>query len=211
MIRPLALVLIAASVAGAALAQERLVDAAKVFPMLDKFYSVPAADRSKLVTAYSVMTKDGHPATGLHLALVTGGKRTPMPIAADGRVERLPTPAELAAHAEVATDGPKGSFNIRLNLLTSIKPAQEISAADCALAVTQVNAAIQKAAGMMAMLAPKVKATTFPGAGSGMAVMADGKTVPLPLIKGAPAYDPEAIKNAKTIRLAKSPSAVSLE
>jgi hypothetical protein len=64
---------------------------------------------------------------------------------------------------------------------------------------------------MMAMLAPKVKAATFIGAGSGVAVMADGKTVPLPLIKGAPAYDPEAVKGARTIRLAKMPSVVSLE
>jgi len=210
MIHPLALALIAASIAGGAMAEERLIDAAKVFPMLDRLYATPAADRSKLLTVYS-FTKDGHPATGLHLTLVSGGKRTPIPIAADGHAELLPSPADLAAHAQIATDAPKGAFNVRMNVFTNIKPAQELSAADCALAVTQVNTAIQKAAGMMAMLAPKVKATTFPGAGSGMAVLADGKTVPLPLIKGAPAYDPDAIKGAKTIRLAKTPALVSLE
>lgn len=207
--RMLALALIAAAFAGTAMAEERLIDAAKVFPMLDKLYAIPAADRSKIVAVYSIKAKDGHPAGPL--TLVVGGKRAPLPIAADGRVERLPSPAEMAAHAQVATEAPKGAFSVGISLVTSIKPAQEISAAECALAVTQVNGAIQKAAGMMAMLAPKVKATTFPGAGSGVAVMADGKSVPLPLIKGAPAYDPDAIKGAKTIRLAKAPSVVSLE
>jgi hypothetical protein len=206
--------LLATCAATSALAQgptpERLVDADQVFPMIDKFYATPPADRSTIALAY-VFTHEGKPATGVHLALVVNGKRTPLAIEADGRVERLPTPAEMAAHAQVAVDAPKGYFNVRLNIRPSIRPAQEIDAAQCALAITQLNAAIKRAAGLLALAAPQVKVTTFPGAGSGVAVMGDGKTTPLPLLKGAPVYDPAAIKGAKTIRLAKVPIAVGLE
>jgi hypothetical protein len=158
------------------------------------------------------LMKDGRPATDLHPVLIVGGKRTPIPIAADGRVERLPTAAELAAHAQIGLDAQPGmKFTNHLSLDTSIRPAQEIAAAECVQAMDQANAAIRRAAGVMAMLAPKVKAVTFVGAGSGVAVLADGKTAPLPLIKGAPAYDPAAIKNARTIKLTKAPTLVSLE
>jgi hypothetical protein len=207
----LALALIAAGLAGAASAEEKTVDAAKVFAMLDKFYAAPPAERSLLALRYT-LTHDGRPATDLHPVLIVGGKRTAIPIAADGRVERLPTAAELAAHAQVGLDAQAGmKFTNHLSLDTAIRPAQEISAAECVQAIDQANAAIRRAAGVMAMLAPKVKAVTFIGAGSGVAVLADGKTAPLPLIKGAPAYDPEALKNVKTLRLAKAPTLVSLE
>ncbi|MFV4677348.1 hypothetical protein ACNJU9_21230, partial [Mycobacterium tuberculosis] len=113
----------------------------------------------------------------VHLALVVSGKRIPLPIAADGRVDRLPTLAELGQHAQIAIDAPPGlKFNSHLSLESAIKPALEINPADCATSIAQANAAIQHAAGVMAMLAPKVKAVSFPGAGSGVAVMPDGKT-----------------------------------
>jgi hypothetical protein len=205
----LALGLLAAPLA--AWAGEALVPAAKLFPMLDKYYATPPAERSKLALNYIVL-RDGKPATGLTLALVAGGKRTPMPLSPSGKLERLPTAAELAG-AQVAIDAPPGNFklNVQLNLDTTIPPAPEISAAECAQAIDQVNAAIRRQAGLLALVAPRIKATSFPGAGSGVAVLADGKTVPLPLIKGAPAYDPAAIRNARTIRLAHTPSVVSLE
>jgi len=206
-----ALALVATLDAGAATAQERLVDADKIFALLDKFYAMPPADRSLLAVRYNIM-RDGKPAPDLHAFLVVGGKRTPIPVAADGKVERLPTSAELAAHAQVAIDAPPTvKFSNRLSLDTAIPPAPEVNAATCAQAIAQANDAVRRAAGVMAMLAPKVKAATFVGAGSGVAVLADGKTLPLPLIGGAPAYDPDAIKGARTIRLARTPSLISLE
>ncbi len=206
---PFAVVL--ALAAGGAAAQERLVDAVRIFAMLDRFYAMPPADRSLLAVRYNVM-RDGKPAPDLHAVLVVGQKRTPIPIAADGRIDRLPTPTELAAHAQVAIDAPPSAkFSSRLSLDTAIAPAPEVSAASCAQAIAQANAVIRKAAGVMAMLAPKVKAATFVGAGSGVAVLADGRTVSLPLVGGAPAYDPEVIKDARSIRLGRAPSVISLE
>ena len=205
------LVLLALAISAPAMAEERLVDAGKVFPMLDKFYSAAPADRSLLAMRYSY-TQDGKPATALHLTLVAGGQRIPLPIAADGRVERIPTSAELAEHAQVAIDAPKGAkFAVRMSVDTAIRPTTEIGAADCAKAIDQYNAQVRRQAGVMALVVPKAKACTFPGAGSGMAVMADGKTQALSLIKGSPAFEPEAFKGARTVRLAHAPQVVSLE
>ncbi len=208
---PVAALLLVLVAAFAARAQERLADAAKLFPMLDKFYATPVADRSALALHY-VFVHDGKPATDVHFALVVNGKRTPMALSSTGQVERVPSAADLAAHAQVAIDAPPGvKFNVRLDMATSISPAREIGAAECQAAIDQANAAIRRAAGVMALMAPRVKAATFVGAGSGVAVTADGKTLPLPLIKGAPAYDPAAVPGARTLRLARTPSLVSLE
>jgi len=127
-------------------------------------------------------------------------------------VERLPTPAELAAKAQILVETPKGvKIGEQLSMDTTIKPSTEIDPAQCAGAIAQTSAAIARFAGVLAFAAPKIKACTFPGAPSGVAVLPDGKTQPLPLIKGAPAYDPTAIKGVKLIRLAKAPIVVSLE
>lgn len=208
----LALALVAAT-AAPALAEtvEKTVEAGKAFPYLDKYYSLAPGERSLFVLRYN-FRQDGKAPTDLKLSLGEGAKRAPIPLGADGKVERLPTAAELAAKTPLTITAPKGSkIGEQLNMDTSIKPAQEIEAAQCVAAIGQVNAAISRFAGLLTFAAPKIKACTFVGAGSGTAVMADGKTQPLPLIKGAPAYDPAAIKGAKTIRLAKTPTLVSME
>lgn len=197
--------------AAAAQTTERLVDAGKVFPMLEKFLAIPPADRSKLALGY-IVVQDGKPPSDLHLTLVADGRRTPLPIADGGRVGRLPTAADFAAHAQVAIDAPKGAkFGSRLDLSTNIKPAQDISASDCALAVVQANAAIQRVAGVMAMLAPHLSKVIFLGAAGGVAIAADGKSQPLPLVKGQPAYDPATVKDARVLRFSKAPASLDLE
>jgi hypothetical protein len=199
-----------ASVASAQ-AVERMVDATKVFPMLDKFLAIAPADRSQLALGYLV-TKDGKPASDVRLTLVSGGRRTPLPVAADGRVERLPSGADFAAHAQVDVEAPPGAkLGARLDLGTAIKPAPEISAADCALAITQANAAMHRAAGVLAMLAPRISKTVFIGAVGGMAVGPDGKAQLLPLVKGQPVYDADAVKDAKVLRFTKAPTSIDLE
>jgi hypothetical protein len=214
MIRLLLLIAAFLFAAAPALAEapgDRTLDALKVFPFLDKFYAVPAEQRTLIALRYT-LTHDGKPATDIKLTLMVDGRRIPLPIAPNGRVERLPSPAEIAAHAQLLVEAAPGiKFHNRLALDTAIRPAQEIVAADCGLAIKQANDAIGRAAGVMAMLAPKVRATTFEGSGSGVAVLADGRTTPLPLIDGQPAYDPSKIKDAKAIRLAKAPTLVSLE
>jgi hypothetical protein len=210
-----AIALFAVAVSAPAFAQapieERRVDAAKVFAMLDKFYAAPPAERSMLAMRYTI-TEDGKPPTHVRLTLVEGARRTPLPIRTDGKVERIPTAAELAGHAEVLVEAPKGSrLATRPDVDTTIRPGLEISAADCARAIDQFNAQVRRVAGVMAMVAPKAKACTFPGSGSGVAVMVDGKTQPLPLMRGAPALEPDALKGARSVRLANPPTMVSLE
>ncbi len=208
--RGLILAVVLALAAGGAWAQERLVDAGKIFALLDKFYAMPPADRSLLAVHYNIL-HDGKPASDLRAFLVVGDKRTPIPVGEDGRVKSLPTPGDLAAHAQVAIEAPPGSkFSSRLSLDTAIPPAVEVNASTCAQAINQANDAVRRAVGVLAMLA-RFKAVTFVAAGSAVAVLADGKTVPLPLVGGAPAYDPDGIKGAKTIRLARTPSLIGLE
>jgi hypothetical protein len=190
---------------------ERLVDAAKVFPMLDKFLAIPPAERSRLILSYRV-TQDGRPPADVHLNLIVEGRRTPLPIAATGQVERLPSAADFSAHAQVAVDAPKGAkLGTMLDLSAAIPSGQEITAADCALALIQGNAAIHRVAGVMAIMAPHLSAAAFLGAGSGVAVGADGQSRPLPLVKGQPVYDPAVLKDVKMLRLAKAPTRIDLQ
>lgn len=190
---------------------EKTLDAAKGFALLDKFYASPPAERSLLAMRYTVM-ENGAPAAHVKFALIVGGKRIPLPIGADGKVERLPTVAELNAHAQLAIEAPKGTrLAMSPTVETAIRPTSEISPADCAKAIEQFNAQVKRQAGILALAAPKAKVCTFPGAGSGVAVLADGKTQPLTVVKGMPAFEPEAAKGARVVRLTKVPTAVSLE
>jgi hypothetical protein len=70
---------------------------------------------------------------------------------------------------------------------------------------------MKKIAGVMALALPTPKAVLFIGASSGEAELADGRRVTLPLVKGAPAYDPAAIPNARRIHLAKVPSKLDID
>ena len=64
---------------------------------------------------------------------------------------------------------------------------------------------------LQGLLLSRVRTVTFPGAGSGVAVLSDGRMVALPRIMGAPAFDPAAIPSARLIRLARMPTVVDLE
>jgi hypothetical protein len=189
------------------------VEVLRVFPMLDRFLAIAPADRSKLALGYEVR-RDGKPAGDVRLTLVEGDKRTVLPVAPDGKVLRLPAAADLAAHAQVLVSAPKGSkLSIQLDFGASIVPAQEISVADCDLAVRQGAAAIAKAAGMLGgFLAPHVTRVSFPAAEGGVALDADGHVLqPLPLIGGVEVYQPGHIKGAKTLRFIKAASSVKLD
>jgi beta-lactamase regulating signal transducer with metallopeptidase domain len=192
--------------------RQRVVPAEKLFPYLQLYYSFPAPDRSKVVLDY-ILTLDGKPATGLGFLLNAGDRSEPLRLDADGKVERLPSAADLAAHAVVMVRAPAGQHNLIVtpSLHTSIPPAREISAADCAQAIAQVTAGSRKIKGLLGFLVSRTRAVTFPGAGVGIAILADGRTVPLPLLHGAPAYDPAVIRSAKLIRLARMPLLVDLE
>ena len=85
--------LLALTVAAApAAAADKLADVKKVLPYLDAYLKLPPAERSRFTVAYC-MRQDGKPLTA-PLWLVDGGERTPLPLRADGRLERLPTLAQ---------------------------------------------------------------------------------------------------------------------
>ncbi len=192
---------------------EKTVDVLRVFPMLDRFLAIPPAERSKLALGYEVRQNGQRPAD-VHLTIVEGDKRAVPTIAPDGKVLRLPTAGDLAAHAQVLVAAPKGAkLSIQLDFGTAIVPAQEISAADCDLAVTQGSSAIKKAAGMIGgFLAPHVTRVSFPGAQGGVALGGDGRVLqPLPLVAGVQVYEPGHIKGARTLRFSKAPSVVKLD
>jgi beta-lactamase regulating signal transducer with metallopeptidase domain len=191
----------------------RPVPARIVFPYLARYYAFPATERSRVEIAYR-FTIGGKPAHSLGLTLDVGGRRAPIPLDAGGWARRLPSAAELAANAAVfAVRAPRQpvQLDIRPNLQTSIAPAREISAADCALAISQVQGGAKKAMGLLGFFLSKIRAVTFPGAVSGVAILENGRTVPLPQLEGSPAYDPQAIPSARLIRLARTPTIVDLE
>jgi hypothetical protein len=188
----------------------KLVPAGKVFPFLEAFLKVPAAERARLRVTYSLQ-QGGRPATGVKAALVeSGGARTPLPIdAATGRFERLPTLAQLEAKAQVAFDVPSSSkFGVGMDLNPALKPAMEYDAQELAVTVKDSNAAIRKAAGAMALMAPTMTGIAFAKAETGRVEFPDGSSRPLPVIDGMPYYRPEQFEGAMRVRLGKMPASV---
>jgi len=200
------------AVFAATLNGEGSVPAGDMYPFLRLFYDLPPTDRSKLAVSYA-LTVNGEPPKGMRFLLDVNGRRTPIPLSANGTLERMPTPAEMAADAQVVVTGAVGQHKLDIgpSLRTSIAPAREIRAADCDLALAQVNSAGGKLSRLLSVFIPKVKAVTFPGAVDGVAMLADGSVVALPKIKGAPAYMPATIHSARLIRLARPPTIVDLE
>lgn len=183
-----------------------------MFPYLAYYWSLPPEKRSMFVPSYTIAT-DGQSLAGLQFFLKVGDALKPIDVGADGHIEKLPSAEDLKGHPDVVvrTSAVQSArFKLSTNIATQplIEPAPQIDAAKCALAIEQVNGAIPKAARMMG-LAPTIKAIGFKDASSGVAVLDDGRTVPLPLSEfGAPMYDPKKIPGAKLIRLDRTPSQI---
>jgi hypothetical protein len=195
--------------AGEALAKSKAVEIGKLFPYLDLYLGIPAADRSRFSLAYFFQVESGGPLT---LALVgPDGGRTPLPLAGDGRVTRLPTLAEIKGKSKVEMTAPEGSkFKLEMVMLAKVAPAATLNAGDLAAAVAQCAAAIKAKAGLIGFAAPKIKRVTLRGASSGTAVDAKGVSKPLPLVTGSPSYDPELMPGIVTLKLARPPSRIEL-
>ncbi|WP_372781709.1 hypothetical protein [Phenylobacterium sp.] len=201
-----ALALVLATPAAAA---GKMVDASKVFARLDAYLKLPPAERSHFTMAYYLRVGDA-PLTA-PAWLVEGDRKTAIPLRADGRILRLPTAAQLgAAKVEIGVDAAtKVNENIGLEPLAA--PAQDLDARELAIALAQAQGGMRKIAGPMGFALSTPKAILFVGAQSGEAELADGKRVPLPMIKGAPAYDPAALANAKRIHLARTPQKLDID
>lgn len=203
----------AALVAGPALAQTpgpKVVEAAKVFPYLENFLKLPAADRSRFTVAYFLM-QNGKPVTGVRAWLLNGDQRIPLPIAADGRVGRLPTLAELRAKAKVELSAsPETRFSVNMAVLPLMRAAAELDAAELARAVEQANASTKKAAGVLGLAVPKFDRAVFKGVTSGSIIHTDGRTTAMAVVKGSPVFDPDKARTAKTLKFARAPSQIMI-
>ncbi len=209
---PIAALVLAAGLACAApaLAANKVIDAGKVFVRLDAYWKLPAAERSHFAMAFRLRTAGGAPLTA-PVTLVDGDKRTPIPLGPDGKVLVLPTAAQLAdGKVEIGVDAStKLGANIGLEPL--VPPATDLDAKELAAAIGQAGPGMKKIAGVLGLALPMPKAVLFVGAPSGEAELADGRRVPLPMVKGAPAYDPATLPNARRIHLAKVPQKLDID
>ncbi|MDB5429480.1 MAG: hypothetical protein JWP35_596 [Caulobacter sp.] len=190
-----------------ALADEKLVPAVKIYAYLEPFLKVPPTERSRVRLDYFLI-KDGKPAQGVLAWFVTAdGRRTAAPIGADGRLLRIPNLAELQGGVKVAFNlDATAKMGVRLELGPAMHPAQEMEALELARSIDEVNRVIAKAAGAMALVAPKMAQIVCIGAPSGVAVMPNGSTQPLGIVRGSASYNPFVVKGAVKVRLVKAPS-----
>lgn len=189
----------ALALASPALAANKTIEAAKAFPYLAAYLKLPAAERSHFTMAYYLRL--GTDPLKAPVWLVEGGKRTSLPLRADGKVERLPDLAHLeAGQLEIAVD-PATKINTVLGVEPLVAPAADLDARELAAAIAQAAVGSRKAVGIMAMAMPKLTNVGFVGVPAGEVEFADGHRATLPLVKGVPTFTPGDMPNARRIRL----------
>ena len=202
----LGLALAAVPVTGALAAEKPAIKLDKVFPYLEQYLAIPAAERNRFSMTY-IFLMNGKPAAGLKaVVLEADGRRVPITFGPTGRASPLPTLNQLRTAKFIVDVAPDSKMGVNMEMLPSMAAAKEISAKEAELSITQVNAGIGKAAGALRFVAPKMSGMSFVGAGQGVARLANGQETPLPLEKGTPFYDPSVTKGAVTIILAKVPT-----
>ena len=198
---------LALAVAPAASAQStpapgrKTVEVGKVFPYFDRYLRLPAAERDRFSMAY-YWSRDGKPLTGPVAVLVDGPNRVPITAGPNGRVERLPTLAQIAAKRPLTFEGLPAAtkLNLSLSIEPTLRPAAELPAPELAAAVAQASRGAKKAAGMMRLAMPKLDAVRLVGAQGAEVVTADGRALPLPVEKGVPVFRPSQHPNAQLVR-----------
>lgn len=181
--------------------------AKKVFPYYDLFLSIPAAERTRFVMHY-YLKLNGKPTTGqpLYVVMPTGA-RTLLTQAPDGRITRMPTLTELK-DGVIDTDktNEADKYSVEMTLQPILRLGETVSAADLVASLDQCNAAIKKKMGVIGFAVPKMEQVLFAGVGSGQAVLAGGKTAPLPVFQGLPFYRPAEMVGAQSLKFAKAPT-----
>jgi hypothetical protein len=159
-------VLIAAAISAfatlaAAPAPEKTIAVGKAFPYLENYLKMPAGERSRFTLGY-FLTVGGKPATDVKVWLVEGGKRTPMPIGAEGVVLRTPNLGELERNATVVLGAsPDTKFGLQLVIEPLVPRSAEMDAQALALAAVQADAGVRKAAGVLGFAAPHMRRIYF--------------------------------------------------
>lgn len=143
--------------AQAAVAATRETDVSKVYVFLDNFLRMSAAEQSRLKVDW-YLTQNGDPPKGIKAWWIDkDGRRTDVPIAADGRFEREPSLKQLVDKSKMVFEGPNaGGFSVRIGLVWASKPAMEMDAKAVSNYLNEANAIVKKAAGKFGMVAPKM-------------------------------------------------------
>ena len=184
--------------------KSRDVEASKVFAYLDTYLSLPPDQRTGFALSYRFKAPGAQ--TPPRLYLLRGAEQIVLPIAADGRVELLPSLADLKARAHVLLQAPEGiKVSETLDLMATQPMRADYAATDFNVGLEQVNRAVKKIAGPLSLMAPKMTKVVFVGAGSGELIDAAGHAQPLPMSADGPAFSPMSMPSARAIRLARAP------
>jgi hypothetical protein len=210
---------IAVSILAAPMAQAAARPPAKadtLYPYLKMYLEAPPDQRGRFVLAYYV-TRERRPAPDVKAFLVgADGRRRPIAIGADGRIETLPSLAELHADIQIEVDAPTSDkVGTSLEILATVPAAQRLDTHALELAMQQANAAIAAHAGVLAFAAPKLTCAYMIGAHAGQAVLANGHGVALPLrtgqyFAGVPYFDSAAMPDARAVVLDRAPLRILL-
>lgn len=205
-----AALLLSQPVADAAAATRNLERTAdKVFPYLEAYLSLPAAERTGFTLSYRLLERDSGKPAPVRLTLLRGTEPAPLPLAPDGRITQQPALAELRGHAKVMLEVAEGvRVSESLDIVSTQPLRNDYAATDFNIGLQQANAGVRKAAGVFSIAAPRFSRVLFVGAGSGEVVDAAGHVQPMPQSKAGPAFDPQALKTARSIRLARAPDRI---
>lgn len=181
--------------------------AASFFPYLDVYLQLAPRERSLFAPEYFVhaANRAGPPP---HLTLVRDGRRTPVPLDAEGRVLSVPDLADLKAGAVVEIAPKPREATAHLEMRALAQPAQTMDAGPIAEAIAQVDHAVHRSAGLMSFAVPHFTRAVFVGAGMGRAVFADGRQAPLPPGRNGPSYDPSHMANVRALVFDHKPARV---
>jgi len=204
-------------IAGGAAAQtatdSETMAASKLFPLLDTYLGLPPAERDQFHLEYAVTGAGA--AQSAHLTLKRPSGDTPISLAPDGRILTEPNLADLKS-AQVVMTTPKGShYGVSLRLVANVTPAQRLDVAPLKAGIDQARAAGRKTAGLMAMMAPDFETVCFVDAGSGQAILDDGKTISLKISAPPsmpkflnPCLTPADQPRARQVSLAHTPTSI---
>lgn len=130
---------------------------------LDKFFSLPAAERDKVKVYTRFLPQNKAIAPGsLKLTVVHADGKTPLPLDDKGRALLVPNPKWIAEDAKIWTNQPKDEkAGIGFDIGAVLPETLQWHYASVMGSVPQANAAIGKVAGALSMFAPTMKVVIF--------------------------------------------------
>jgi hypothetical protein len=158
---------------GAAAPAERTLELKELFPFLDRYLALPAATRDGFELVYTLTSRSGGPLPTL--TILDGARRIPVQVGASGRLE-APTDLAFLNRARVTASGQRAGINMQV--LPRITLARRIEMAAITNCIADYDAA-RRAAGPLALAAPRLTGLAFTGVDSAEVELAGGARVPL--------------------------------